>query len=61
MKKKICPMCRNNIQKELNELLKKEEKKKPIEEFSFSNHDNYYTFDRLMRNDDLRNLIFFFY
>lgn len=53
-------MCRNNIQKELNELLKKEEKKKPIEEFSFSNHDNYYTFDRLMRNDDLRNLIFFF-
>lgn len=44
-------MCRNNIQKEL---LKKEEKKKPIEDFSFSYHDNYYTFDRLMRNDDLR-------
>lgn len=52
MKNKICPMCRKNLLKEINQLIKEKNNIEQVNGFSFSEPTNYFFIDRSISNGD---------
>ena len=48
MKSEICPMCRKNLLKEINQLIKEKNNIEQVNGFSFSEPTNYFFVDRLI-------------
>jgi len=48
MKNKKCPMCRKNLLKEINQLIKEKNNIEQVNGFSFSDPTNYFFVDRLI-------------
>lgn len=52
MKNKICPMCRKNLLKEINQLIQEKNNIEQVNGFSFSNPTSYFFVDRPISNED---------